>query len=139
MSDANITLLRRAAEAGSWQEKLNLYIALKRADALPPIQPLDSDWEYVFAQEVTFKVEDIEYVFAEHNYSPEGYGSWNGCMVVALKDGRFGTADGWCDTTGWDCQRGTDSAVAATLEEIVKGKVSQEWRRALGLLIPEDA
>lgn len=48
----------------------------------------------------------VEKVIAAWGRNPEGYGSWEGGFLLALKDGRFAYVTGWCDTTGWGCQDG---------------------------------
>jgi hypothetical protein len=36
------------------------------------------------------------------------YAEWSGGFIIELKDGRFAYISGWCDTTGWGCQDGTE-------------------------------
>ena len=38
--------------------------------------------------------------------SPEGYGSIELRGNVTMSNGDRYAVDGWCDTTGWDCQSG---------------------------------
>ncbi len=33
---------------------------------------------------------------------------WDGGFLIELNDGRWAYVSGWCDTTGWGCQDGTD-------------------------------
>jgi hypothetical protein len=70
-----------------------------------------SDLHYsleVLCQRVKVEItrENIETVHYAWGRSPEGYGSWEGGFILELKDGRFATIEGWCDTTGWGCQDG---------------------------------
>jgi hypothetical protein len=51
---------------------------------------------------------DVKRVVAAWGYSPEGYGSWAGGFLMEMTDGRFAYLRGWCDTTGWGCQDGTE-------------------------------
>jgi hypothetical protein len=48
--------------------------------------------------------------------SPEGHCSWEGGFVLRLADGRYAYLTGWCDTTGWGCQDGTDLVFSDTVE-----------------------
>lgn len=64
--------------------------------------------------DIGIKEEDIASVLAEWEGEHDGDDyRW----VVALKDGRYGFIQGWCDYTGWDCQSGGSIEFAATPEE----------------------
>jgi hypothetical protein len=52
--------------------------------------------------------QSVKRVIAAWGHSPDGYGSWAGGFLMELKDGRFAYLTGWCDTTGWGCQDGSD-------------------------------
>lgn len=61
-----------------------------------------------------FTVEDIANIHAEvpgHNDEDSWY--W----ILELTDGRILLTTAWCDYTGWDCQSGGESVVAARLED----------------------
>jgi len=72
-----------------WMETFSL---LGEPDAVPPGSEVDCS---------AFSLDDVEHVYAAFGESAEGYGEWSGHAVFRLKDGRYGTAYGWCDTTGW--------------------------------------
>lgn len=36
------------------------------------------------------------------------YAEWEGGFLLEMKNGTFAYIDGWCDTTGWGCQDGTN-------------------------------
>lgn len=51
--------------------------------------------------------EDVKHVHAA--WGDQGdYSEWSGGFLLELKDGRWAYLTGWCDTTGWGCQDGTD-------------------------------
>ena len=56
---------------------------------------------------ITIDPKTVKHVHAAWGYSPEGYGSWSGGFLLELTDGRFAYLTGWCDTTGWGCQDGS--------------------------------
>lgn len=51
---------------------------------------------------------DVARVIAAWGDSPEGWGSWEGGFLLALKDGRYAYIKGWCDTSGWGCRDGRE-------------------------------
>lgn len=61
-------------------------------DVVPPGSDVDGS---------AFTRDDVEHVYVAFGESVEGYGEWSGHAVFVLKDGRYGTAYGWCDTSGW--------------------------------------
>jgi hypothetical protein len=71
--------------------------------------------------------EDIETVHYAWGYSPEGYGSWEGGFILELKDGRFATLTGWCDTTGWGCQDGVEVEYHLSLPDAPTDLCSASW------------
>jgi hypothetical protein len=79
-----------------------------------------------------FTVDDIAEVFASWESTDGDYAEWSGCAALRLKDGRFALVSGWCDTTGWGCQDGTNAYVAATLEDLVRLGMTNEEREHLG-------
>lgn len=52
-----------------------------------------------------------------------------------LNDGRFFALTAGCDHTGWDYQAGGSSAVADTLDQIVRFGLTEESRYRLGITI----
>lgn len=36
------------------------------------------------------------------------YAEWSGGFLLEMRDGKFIYVSGWCDTTGWGCQDGTE-------------------------------
>ena len=78
-----------------------------------------------------FGPDDIAEVLASWEESGD-YAEWSGCAALRLIDGRFALVSGWCDTTGWGCQDGTDAQVAATLHDLVRLAMSNEERERLG-------
>lgn len=63
-------------------------------------------------------------------HSPEDYGSWNGGFLLEAPDGRYGYLTGWCDTSGWGCQDGTDWYSfdhRPTHDEMVAAQKLQAW------------
>lgn len=71
--------------------------------------------------------ESISTVHYAWGHSPEGWGSWTGGFILELKDGRFVTIEGWCDTTGWGCQDGVTATFSDTLPEKPAGFRSDDW------------
>lgn len=43
---------------------------------------------------------------------------WSGGFLLELKSGKFVYVSGWCDTTGWGCQDGTDREDFDALPEL---------------------
>jgi hypothetical protein len=56
-------------------------------------------WDYHPGQE--FQPDDVAVVIGEDSQGGD-YGEQDVIGVYALKDGRFATISGSCDTTGWD-------------------------------------
>ncbi len=82
--------------------------------------------------------EAIETVHYGWGHSPEGYGSWEGGFILELKDGRFATIEGWCDTTGWGCQDGSEVTYHDTLPEVPSGLLERSWSDNPGRAIDAD-
>lgn len=61
--------------------------------------------------------------------------SWVG--VFELHDGRFVSISAGCDYTGWGCQEGGSSQVAASEEEIIRFGLTDEERERLGITLSE--
>lgn len=57
--------------------------------------------------------------------------SW--LVVLELADGRYVFADASCDYTGWDCQSGVRSVVAASLDNLIRWGIGSEERDRLGI------
>ena len=51
--------------------------------------------------------EDIQYVEAAWGHGG-CYSEWDGGFVLRMNDGKRMYLTGWCDTTGWGCQDGTE-------------------------------
>jgi hypothetical protein len=88
--------------------------------------------------QVQFGREDIETVHYGWGYSPEGYGSWTGGFILELKDGRFATLTGWCDTTGWGCQDGVEVTFRDSLPEAPGSIRTDEWSEPPNQLVEAD-
>ncbi len=70
--------------------------------------------EYLRYNEDIYKLEDIANIHAEvPGHNDEDYWYW----IIELMDGRFVITGAWCDYTGWDCQSGGDSHIAASAED----------------------
>lgn len=52
-----------------------------------------------------------------------------------LKDGRWFTARGGCDYTGWDCQARNSGDVAKTREDIIRFGMTEDERERFGVKI----
>jgi hypothetical protein len=50
---------------------------------------------------------DIKRVVAAHG-SEGDCSEWSGGFLMEMNSGKFIYITGWCDTTGWGCQDGTD-------------------------------
>lgn len=107
----------------------------------------DYDWEETFAlsqpPEPTqgygggleaFTREDVEEVIAAEDGENDG-DHWEG--VFRLKDGRFVFVSAWCDNTGWGCQDGGQSWVAADLPSLIRWGLPAETRERLKLPLVE--
>lgn len=62
---------------------------------------------YDFTETLPFPREDVAHVEAAWGVCGD-CSEWEGGFVVRLKDGKRFYISGWCDTTGWGCQDGTD-------------------------------
>ena len=79
---------------------------------------LDPDRAYDSADDLSIDplvFDDIEELLASVNGENDGE-DWS--CIVKMKDGRFAFVTAGCDYTGWDCQAGGRSFVAASLEEL---------------------
>jgi hypothetical protein len=94
-----------------------------------------SGFDYATVQE--WALDDLDEILRSHVESPEGYGSVELSAVVRLKDGRWGTACGWADTTGWGCQCDFEAKAFATEDEAVRFGLDNARRDLLGYPQPE--
>lgn len=75
---------------------------------------------------------DVSEVVNVYATSPEGYGSIDIDLVVALKDGRFAYFSAWADTTGWGCQQGSSDIIyAGSLADLIP-ELTADARRNFG-------
>ena len=81
-----------------------------------------------------FKLDDVAEVIASHEGEGDGE-DWIG--VFKLKNGKYGLVIAGCDYTGWDWQAGGHSAVADTLDELVRFKMTTGERKYTGLTLVE--
>lgn len=88
--------------------------------------------------EAPFKRSDVAVVEALHDTTARDWDGWSGVGVFLLKDGRWACIEAGCDYTGWDCQSGGSSRVAATRENIIRFGLTVEQRAQLGLSLPDD-
>lgn len=56
------------------------------------------------------------------------YAEWDGGFVIRMKDGRRLYLTGWCDTTGWGCQDGTEMSELSGDE--LPNNPSGNWRES---------
>lgn len=66
---------------------------------------------------------------------------WSGGFLLEMKSGKFLYITGWCDTTGWGCQDGTQKAEFDSLPDIStlersaagawKNEKPEEWETTL--------
>jgi hypothetical protein len=90
---------------------------------------LDSDYNYREAMVYGPPVEDIAEVVRV--YDGEGdYEDW--LFVFKMKDGQWCFVSAGCDYTGWDCRAGGNFWLASSEEELVRDRIPQGDRRALG-------
>jgi hypothetical protein len=107
------------------------------------LERLDNyDWEEAFAYANPqptagytgridrFVREDVAEIIAIDDGENEGR-DWVG--VFHLKDGRFAFLSAGCDYTGWDCQAGGSSWVAADLPSLIRWGLRAEDRERLKL------
>jgi hypothetical protein len=105
----------------------------------------DDNWKHVFgdAYPVAIRGDDVSTegitrdavaeILAFHD-SGEGdlFAEWDGAGVFRLADGRYVSAWGWCDTTGWGCQDDADLFVSSTLDGLLRFGLTDEIRTQLG-------
>lgn len=56
-----------------------------------------------------------------------------------LRDGRWFTARGGCDYTGWDCQATNSGDVASRKEDLIRFCMTLDERKRFGVLLPDDS
>lgn len=54
-----------------------------------------------------------------------------------LKDGRWFSARGGCDFTGWDCRASNSGDVAATKQDIIRFGLTDDERSRFRITLPE--
>lgn len=59
--------------------------------------------------------------------------------LLRLNDGRYVSASGWHDYTGWDCQSGLSCKVYDDREDAIAFGLTLNERELLGLLLPGEA
>jgi len=109
-------------ESYDWEHAF--YEANQRRDAVGEYPPSSAG----------FTREDV----ADILYSDEGENDgapWIG--VFRLNDGRFLYVTAGCDYTGWDCQASGSSAVASTLEQLIRFGLVDQDRKRFGLTLEE--
>lgn len=79
---------------------------------------IDTDLEYCandagFTDNLTDVAYGLATVFGANEES-----NWH--WLLAMKDGTYAYATGWCDYTGWSCQSGGDIEFYPTLKEAIK-------------------
>lgn len=94
-----------------------------------PINPQPQPPSYAGSL-ATFTREDVDEIFQMEDGENDGP-DW--IIYGRLKDGRFFSARGGCDYTGWDCQASNSGDVAATLEDIVRFGLTTEERNRFGI------
>ncbi len=65
----------------------------------------------------------VEAAWGEHG----DYAEWEGGFLLKMKDDSWIYLSGWCDTTGWGCQDGTDIAKFNEKPILSELKEKVEW------------
>jgi hypothetical protein len=90
-------------------------------------------WDIEYASGVAgLNYEDVKEVVHVWAVSPEGWGSMDIELVLALKDGRFAYFSAWCDTTGWGCQEGASQITYGTSVVELIPEMTADARRRFG-------
>jgi hypothetical protein len=82
---------------------------------------------YDFAESIKgqgIEPESINAVLAAWGYNGD-YSEWTGGFLLEMADGTFSYITGWCDTTGWGCQDGTEICRFETMPEL--GSLKQSY------------
>lgn len=74
----------------------------------------------------TFSREDVAEIFQQEGGENDG-DEW--IIYGRLKDGRYFSARGGCDYTGWDCRASNSGCVAETRDDIIRFGLTDEDRR----------
>ena len=82
----------------------------------------------------TFSREDVEEIFQMEDGENDER-DW--IIYGRLKDGRFFSARGGCDYTGWDCRAGNGGDVAATKDDIIRFGLTTDERQRFGLRLED--
>jgi len=93
----------------------------------PQPQPPDSD-----VSRATFGREDVAAIIAMEDGEKDEK-DW--IIYGILKDGRYFSARGGCDYTGWDCQASNSGDVAKTITDIEKFGLTDDERIRFGVKI----
>lgn len=83
------------------------------------------DFEETLAQAEGFSRSDVASALGAWGRNGD-YAEWDGGFLLALKDGRFAYVSGWCDTTGWGCQDGVETAIYDTLP-VMADLADEDW------------
>lgn len=92
------------------------------------------DWREAFGF-AGFPIEEVAEVIRAEEGENDG-DSW--LAVGRLKNGVYFLLSAWCDYTGWDCRAGGDSEEAATLEDLVRWRMTDKDRSRLGYALPPE-
>lgn len=60
--------------------------------------------------------------------SPDGYGSAELALILRTVDGKWALLEGWCDTTGWDCQADAEFHINTDRHEVERYITDEHWR-----------
>lgn len=96
-----------------------------------PIVPEPSPPTYTGSLAV-FGREDVEEIYQMQDGEYDG-DEW--IIYGKLKDGRYFSARGGCDYTGWDCRASNSGRVASSKDNIIRFGLSQGERSRFGLVL----
>lgn len=94
----------------------------------------DYNWQEAFSF-ADFELSDVATILRDEEGQNDG-DPWR--AVGVLKDGRFFYLSAWCDYTGWDCQSGGSCETADTLDNLIRWRMGDDDRRAMGYTLPDE-
>jgi hypothetical protein len=97
---------------------------------MKPPDKTDYNWTEVFAAR-SIDVDAIQHIAVIWEDRGD-FAEWSGALIGVFNGGRWFSASGWCDTTGWGCQDGTSHYIGDGPKDVWRNGLTNTERDMLG-------